>query len=55
MSRSYTWLLNISRSIRNIIKYNQVYTFLLHKSMVYTYLHDSISEFYTYLNLMLVE
>jgi len=49
MSRSYTWLLNISRGLRKVIEYKQVYTFLIHMSMVYTYIFDSISEFYTYL------
>ena len=49
MSRSYTGLLNISRGLRKIIEYKQVYTILLHMSMVYTFILDSISEFYTYL------
>jgi len=49
MSRSYTWLLNICRGLRKIIEYKQVYSFLLHMSMVYTYILESISEFYTYL------
>ena len=49
MCRSYTWLLNISRDLRKIIEYKDVYRFLLHMSMVYTYIPESISEFYTYL------
>ena len=55
MSRSYILLLEINWGLRKIIEYKKVHKFLLHMSMVYTYiLIDSISEFYTYLLLDVV-